>query len=186
MANKNYKCPVCGQTVKSDIAIKLKNRYLHPTCFNSQMKLIGKEEAKKKQSTKKAASKKPKEIKIDDPVSEEEFAEKKKFLDYFKQQTGEPTNAKIHTLAKKYREQYGFTYVGMYRTLVYCWELKQMPVNGDGIGLIPYYYTEANNFISSYENAKEIVYEPHGEKRTVRIHQPKYTPKTIDITNIEE
>lgn len=188
-AIKKYKCPVCGQNVTSDVAVKLKNRYLHPVCFNSQMKAIG--DSKKKQSVEKAASKKKSVVKtldkIEEALSEEEFAYKKKLFEYVEQKTHIENNAKVHAMAKSYmKKNPEWTYRGMYNTVLYCWEYSELAVEGDGMGLIPFFYQEANSFIESYENTKDIRYEGEAGERVAKIRQPRYKPDVIDIESIGE
>lgn len=77
---------------------------------------------------------------------------------------------------KDYRENWGYTDLGMYHTLRYYHELMGKPVKEDaGIGIIPYYYDRAKtHMIQRYEiNQKLQELDYKEEKRYVTVSQPE-------------
>jgi ribosomal protein S18 len=69
---------------------------------------------------------------------------------------------------KTYREDYNYTNIGMYYTLKYYYEILENDViEGNGLGIIPYYYEKAKIYynkkydledkIDNFENNEQIV-----------------------------
>ena len=147
------RCPICNKTVneKVDDCVPFKGRTAHQDCFNIAMKAISgdkqdklKEKAEEKKTKKSKA--KPK-IELKDPVSEEEYAYKKEFYSYLRSIIGDDFPSKIYAIIDKMMHQYSnYTFEGMQRTLVYMNEVLKKELVGDVVGLIPYYYSEAEDF----------------------------------------
>lgn len=78
--------------------------------------------------------------------------------EYLKAMFGETyINAKTNKQIKEYREQYGYTYSGIRKALVYFYDVKgnnKNKANG-GIGIVPYVYKDAYNYYYALWEAKQ-------------------------------
>lgn len=147
------RCPICNKAVneKVDDCVPFKGRTAHRDCFNIAMKAISgdkQDKLKEKAEEKKAKKSKAKpKIELKDPVSEEEYAYKKEFYSYLRSIIGDDFPSKIYAIIDKMMHQYSnYTFEGMQRTLVYMNEVLKKELVGDVVGLIPYYYSEAEDF----------------------------------------
>lgn len=68
---------------------------------------------------------------------------------------------RIYTQLKEYTTQRGYSYKGIEQTLYFIYEVlkkkDKFPVAKKTIGLVPYYYTEAQNYFNEIEYKKEQV-----------------------------
>lgn len=182
MAKK--KCPICGQWIESEeLSVPYKNRYAHKECFNNAAKIIAvnKQEKIKEKIRMKKGGKAAYEVK--DAVSEEEYKQRVAFFDYLKDITKEEITAKEYKLAEDYIRKYKFTYPGMLLTLMYMNDTLGKEFDGTPIGLIPYYFSEAEK--AQERSAKAIEHNEKAEfekeiKKYKYISQP-YIPETIDL-----
>lgn len=157
-----HKCFFCGKFIEEgENEVPYKNRYAHTVCFNNSMKMLTKD---KKEKLNEAASKKKKKApkpkaELKNPMSEEDYQEKKRFFDYIRSyyldNEEDKLPAKVYVLAEKYIEQYGYTYESMYKTLVYMREIKCMDLHGDAVGMIPYLSDEAVDYYTELVNVEE-------------------------------
>ena len=175
---RQRKCVVCGDPISPDEeVIEYKGGYVHQKCFNIEMKALSqgkrerlKEDAEKKASKKKAA--KPK-AELKDYVSNEDYQDKKAFYEKIRSLTGEEDiSSKIYVLVDKYVSRYSYTFKGMLNTINYL-ELKEKNLSGDIIGIIPYYYTEAEKY---YEDIDSI--EKNAQTKNI---SDMYKEKVIQI-----
>ena len=117
------KCACCGETFDRDKIQAVKyngRRYAHQTCF-PQGEIV------------------PLPIKeIDEDLE--------KLFEYTKQLLGEEYNhARVKKQVKDFKEEYGYSYSGMLKSLVYFYEVKgnsKEKANG-GIGIVPFVYRDA-------------------------------------------
>ena len=68
-------------------------------------------------------------------------------VEYIKHLFGNP-NPRVWKQLKEFKDVYGYTYSGMYKTLIWWFELKHGDIekaNG-GIGIIPYVYEQASQY----------------------------------------
>lgn len=156
MANKR-KCVICGKWIEDNTqSIPYKNRYAHVNCFDKEMRKIHKEKTKQlkdaEEKSKKKNKAKPK-AELKEAVSEQEYQEKKQYYQYLRTLCNDELSAKSYALSENYIDRYGFTWNTMYLTLVYLHEIIQKDLEGDVVGIIPYYYTEAQKH---YENVKKV------------------------------
>ena len=82
----------------------------------------------------------PNEVVDEDLQKLEEYIKKLLNEDY--------VNARVRKQIKDFREEYGYSYSGMLKSLVYFYEVKgnsKEKANG-GIGIIPYIYKDAYNY----------------------------------------
>lgn len=124
----NVKCTVCGETFDRDKiqAVKVSaRRYAHHRCF-PQGELV--------------PLPNPKDP---DLASLEEYIEKLLGKDY--------NRARVKKQIKEYKEEYGYSYTGMQKTLQWFFEIKNNPINkaNGSIGIVPYVYQDACNYFYS-------------------------------------
>ena len=161
-------CPYCGESIKKDSPnVPYKGRSYHKKCFEKKVK--------------------PK-AELKNGLSEEEYKEKKKYFEYLRQLTGMDLSAKIYALTDDYIKKYNFTYPKMYKTLYYLKEIKGKELTGDVIGIIPYYYTEAENYFNEIdkveEQNKEVDLSKMYQSRTVIVRPIKgHKQSLIDIND---
>lgn len=190
---KTYKCPVCGQPVLSDEAVPLKNRYLHQKCFNSQMKAIG--DSNRRQSAEKAKKKTSKAkplAELKEGMSEEEYQEKKRYYDKLKKlRNNDVLDVKDYKVSEDYLKKYSATWLDLYLTLCYIFDVKQRPVQGDCVGLIPFYFSEALRYYKELKSLEEYGDSLNNNKvsdlyktQIIRIRPKNKSKSQIDISVI--
>ena len=81
-------------------------------------------------------------------------------------------NAKTKKQIKDFREEYGYTYTGMLKTLYWWYEIKghTTELAKDGIGIVPYVYDDAEKYYYTLYLAKVV---------NANIHN--YKPKIIEV-----
>ena len=119
-----------------------------------------------------------------------------KLEEYIKQLLHEDfVNARVKKQIKDFKEEYGYSYSGMLKSLIYFYEVKGNPkekANG-GIGIIPYIYKDAYNyyldlFIANNKN-KDVTVELIYKTREVKIKEPKprqFLKKLFDLGGEDE
>lgn len=182
-------CPYCGESIQKDSPnVPYKGRSYHKKCFEKYTKEI--KTKKDKELSKKATKQKKVKPKIElkNGLSEEEYKEKKKYFEYLRQLTGNDLSAKIYALTDDYIKKYNFTYPQMYKTLYYLKEIKEKELVGDIVGIIPYYYTEAENYFKEInkveEQNKEIDLSKMYQSRTIIVRPTKGHKQSL--INIDE
>ena len=185
------KCVICGEWIEDNTqSIPYKEKYAHTICFNISLKAIKKDKDEKlaeKSKSKAKATPKPK-AELKDAVSEEEYAEKKQYYQYLRQLINDELSAKVYALTDQYISRYSFTFKEMYQTLVYLHEIVEKDLVGDIVGLIPYYYDQAQHYYKSIEHVAEVnknvdVSKMYKEK-VVMIQPKKRIAKQLDIESI--
>lgn len=184
------KCVVCGEVIlPTDKIVPYKKRYAHEKCFDIAMKAISQNKAQtlaKTATTTKQIKSKPKAV-LKDGMSEEEYAKKKRYYNYLESLMGEEITTKQVALTEHYINRYKFTFEGMYKTLVYLREILNKELINDIVGLIPYYYTESQQFEEELQLInKENQAKSYPDIRTIRVSPPKRKRPEIDITQIKE
>ena len=189
------KCVLCGQLISDKdlaTAVPYKGRKAHLSCFNTTMKTLKKEndsllEEKAKEAKKRSNSPKPK-VELKGAMSEEEYAEKKAYYDYLKQLVVGDLQSKTYALTESYIAKYGFTWQGLYNTLVYLNEIKQMDLKGDVVGLLPYIYSEAQEYMDSVkavsDSNKGIDVSQMYQHQTIQIKPRPRRLKLLDIESV--
>lgn len=126
------KCKYCNEMFDTNTIPFVKpssNRYAHAACHEQYLKLLSEEEQDKKQ-----------------------------LYDYInKLFNGSYNYAGVNTYIKKFKEEYKYTYSGIYKALVYFYEVKGNSVekaNGS-IGIVPYVYKDAFNYYYSIWEAQQ-------------------------------
>ena len=187
------KCVCCGEAIETnEVSVAYKKGYAHQRCFNASIKALTKdksEKLEKKTQSKKTKTSKP-TIEVKDAVSEEEHKEKIQYYGYLRQLLDvEKLPAKIYVVSEDYIKKYAFTYLSMYQTLVYMNEILEKELDGDIVGLIKYYHTDAELFYKQLndidEHNKDVNISDMYVEKTVPYHFRKrnYT-KQVDILSI--
>lgn len=115
-----------------------------------------------------------------------EVKEKEKVTDYicslFNLKKPGPRN---YTLLKRYIEQEGYTYKGIFYSLKYFYEVQKHDTkkSNESIGIVPYVYEEAQKYFeeleSKREKIKDAVPQVDTQKVTVKVHANQNTKKKI-------
>lgn len=187
------KCPICGRFIENmEDAVPMKSRYAHKTCLNNAV--IHASDTEKKKATKKCVPPKDcKQIAVSIPVSEAEYKEKRAVLDYIEKLTNNKPNAKVYKLLEDYSKKYRFSFTGMLNGLQYYFEVLDNPVEGDCIGIIPYVYDEAQEYMERIKESadandkftsKEI--EAMYPAVKVRVVRKKEELELIDIASLQQ
>lgn len=190
------KCVICGQPILDDKdSVPYKSRYAHTSCFNSMVKLVKKEktkESEEKLKERKQTVKKPK-AELKDAMSEEEFQEKTKVLDFMKELAGEDIlTPKTYSLLSNYIDHKGMTYNGIYNTLKYMFfyldgqgraEKKLKLNNKDCLPLVPYIYEEAQRVTSDINKAEKYnsSFTREQIENMYKVEVVKVTPRKPDV-----
>lgn len=186
MARK--KCVICGEFIVDEDGVPYKSRYAHQKCFNIAIKTLQGDKAEKLESKKKTASKAKPKAELKDCLTEEEYKYKKQYYDYVHSLSGDNLNsAKVYALTDNYIKRYSFTFLGMYNTLLYIDKYTDIALTGDIVGIIPYYYDEAQSYLKMIErvvndNAKIDVSQMY-KRKTIKVSPSK---KIINQINIED
>lgn len=192
------KCLLCGEPIlPTEQFVPYKGRSVHQHCFNATIKQIGQEKksvlnvkAEEKAKNKKNTSIKSLE-KIKGDLSEEEYAKKKQYYDYLESLLKDKQlTVKQFALSERLIEKYKFTFEGMYQTLVYLNEILEKDLIGDIVGIIPYYYNEAESFNEELEqiekNNKKIDLRKLYPEKIIYIKPQKRKIKQLDMEGIGE
>ena len=186
-------CVLCGLTIEDNSdSVPYKNRYAHTACFRAAAKAIHvdkTEKVKKKEVEKKIKSTSKPKAELKDALSDEEYIQKNLYYDYICKTTGiAEVPVKIYALTENYIKKYGFTFQGLYATLTYMHNILGKEFGEDIVGLIPYYYTEAQAHYKAVKSVgdrnKDINTEGMYKKKTVYINPKQKKIKQLDITTI--
>lgn len=131
------------------------------------------------------------------PLLEQEIDEDLIALeDYIKKLLKEDfVNARVRKQIKDFQQQYGYSYSGMLKSLVYFYEVKgnsTEKANG-GIGIVPFVYKDAYNyyydlFLAKQQNKeKDIKTITHKTKEiTIKLPTVNIPKKLFDLDDEEE
>lgn len=193
-------CPFCKKKFdpNKEESVPYKKLFAHKTCFESSFNAIStyqKEEDKKRKDVKaeKRAEKQKEQTitfnktQLKEGMSEEEFQEKKKYLDYLTSLNVE-INAKVLAVSDRYIKNYNFTWTSMYWTLVFLHDIRKKDLTNDIVGIIPYYHAEAQKFYSDVqsieESNKNVNLSTMYKTKTVKIRPPRRRVGQLDIDSI--
>lgn len=176
------KCVICSNWIENgDETVPYKNRLAHVQCFNSMMKMAVKSNSEKK-ATKTQSKKKINPKSLGDCLTEEESRQKRSLIKYVEQLFGEKANAKTYTQIKNLMKDYPyFTYVGLEQAMRFFYEIKENPVTGQSMGIVPYVYDQAQEY---FKNLKEV----QSHNASISNVNQLYTHKKVKIAppKIEE
>lgn len=191
MSGRPKVCPICQRSITIDEeTLPYKNRTAHKVCLTNILKpsALGSEQKNKKT---KHTSIPDKQCRISVPVTEEEYKDKRAVISYLEQLTGSKPTAKIYKLLEDYSKKYKFTFSGMLRGLQYYYEVLDHSPEGDCIGIVPYIYDEAQDYMLHLEEVQaannnvtsaELASMYPTEK--IRISRKRDVPSLIDISSI--
>ena len=173
-------------------SVPYKKRYAHTACFRAAAKAIHvdkEEKVKKKEAEKKIKPVSKPKAELKDALSDEEYIQKNLYYDYIRKTTGiAELPVKVYALTDNYIKKYEFTFQGMYATLTYMHNILEKEFGEDIVGLIPYYYTEAQAHYKAVKSVgdrnKDINTEGMYKKKTVYIDPKQKKIKQLDITTI--
>ena len=88
---------------------------------------------------------------------------------------------RIKQQIKKYVEEYGYTYSGIMKALIYYYEIKgnkfDFAKTNGGIGIVPFVYEKAYNYYYSIWEAQQAQQRQLSESSSIDV----YIPKTIEV-----
>ena len=165
----NVKCTVCGKIFNRDKIQAVKvgaRRYAHYSCCQ-----VGEL------------------VPLENPVNEDLI----KLEEYISNLLGEDYNhARVNKQIKDYTSQYGYTYSGMLKTLIWFYDIKGNPkekANG-GIGIIPFVYQDACNYFYSLYLAQianeSITTYSKPQVKEIEIFSPEVYRKPPKMFNAED
>lgn len=190
------KCKYCGKFIADENdAVEYKEGYVHSACFSIALKVVqDKRVEKASQRPRKAA--KPETVKIPKKgMSEEEHQSKTEYFNYVKNLLGGVLPAKIFAVTERYMElykdRYGqkWTYPKMQQTLLYCKEVLGKDMNDDCIGLLRFYYDEADEYYNQISKFHQNITDSMDAINATQTRIVKINPhakKEIKQLNIEE
>ena len=166
MAKHLVKCFYCGQMLDANSEPFIKpraNRYAHAACGQ-------KADANKTQEEK----------------------DYETLVDYIKQLFGNP-NPRVWKQLKEYKEQYNYTYSGIYKTLIWWYEIKHNDIekaNG-GIGIVPFVYNDATQYyyalyLAQIANEDKDVEHAQTQVREFWIEPPRAIKRVPRLFKFEE
>lgn len=187
------KCVICGESITDGQGVPYKGRFAHPNCFNIAIKTLQTDKAERliqKEKPEKTKTKKANaELKMS--LTEEEYQDKKQYYSYIKDLIQEDQlSAKVYVLTDEYIKKYGFTFKGLYLTLVYLKEILEKELTGDVVGILPYYYEEAKQYYTTIEKIsaenKDVSFSNMYKEKIIKINPKHKRIMQIDITSIDE
>lgn len=172
------KCTVCGDPIPAtEDPVPFKGKYVHSKCFALAMKLLSNEKQEKlakkaeEKQNNKSKTKKTKPInELKDGLSDEEYNEKMLVVNYAKQLLEvETLPTSFFAILSNEMTKYGYTYSGVYQTLKYLYDIKEREISDNILGLVPYYYDEAQAFFAEVQK----VAEKNAEKNVNSMYKEK-------------
>lgn len=187
MEEKKYKCPSCGKSLTASSGIRVDKRVYHKSCYERKIKAeqdkVSRKKEREETKKRKDALKMKQPLDIPEAVSEDEAKLKAHFYKKVKEITGnDKLSAKTYALTERYIREYGFSWLGMEKTLVYACELCDYASDEDIIGIIPWKYSEAEEF---YESLKNIESPKEKIKDLYKPKIIKIKPKNKNVPSID-
>lgn len=121
------------------------------------------------------------------PQEEKDYNELEKYIKKLFQTDN--LNINIRKQIKEYKEQYGYSYTGMQKTLYWWYEIKKNPIitSYEGIAIVPYVYQEALQYYYNIYLAK-IANENNSftiERQEINISSPRVRINSKKLFNID-
>ena len=191
MEEKKYKCPSCGKFVTESNGIRIDKRVYHKSCYKRKIKAeqekVERKKLKEEARIRKEIEKTKQPLVIPEAVSEDEAKLKDHFFKTIKDITGnDKLSAKTYALAERYIKEYSFTWIGMEKTIIYVCKLCEYAPSEDIVGIIPWKYSEAEEFyesINNIESSKDKLKDLYKTK-TIKIRPKKNNAPSIDISQL--
>lgn len=166
MAKHMVKCFYCGEVFDANAEEYVKpneRRYAHKNCYEEHQRSKSQEEQEYEQ-----------------------------LIDYIKQLFDiQAIDIRIFRQIKKMKEESGYSYSGILKTLVWWYEIKGNPVekaNG-GLGIVPYVYRDAEQYYYNLYTANILNQDADTiEERTkeVTVPSPRAAMKKAKLFNMED
>ena len=77
----------------------------------------------------------------------------------------------IDSQLNQFNKEYGYTYQAIKYVLWYAKEIKQMKLDGYGIGITPYLYDEAKAYYNKVQDIKKSIDEFENPDEIITIHK---------------
>lgn len=160
------KCPGCGEFFRRDQVafVQHKNRYWHKSCYETSVQQANKDAEEQRKL--------------------EEYIVKLLKLDNI--------NTRIRKQIKDMREEYGYSYSGIQKSLEYFYEVKGNSIEkaNNGIGIVPYVYETAkeyyyNIFMAHLQNKDKDVEEFVKKGRVIKIPPPERKVKPVKLVDLD-
>ena len=162
------KCKYCGKqfdTNEEPYVMVSARRYAHKSCAEEYEKSLSQEE--------------------------KDF---KKLEQYVMKLFDEPfLNARIKKQIKDYKKEYGYTYSGMLKALIWFYEIKGNSIekaNG-GIGIVPYIYKDAYNYffalhLAQLSNEEKDINQLKPKIKKITITPPRISKKPLRLFDFDK
>ena len=151
----NVICQYCKEKFDRDKEpfVEVKNRrYAHKSCYDKYQANLSKEEK--------------------DLLALE---------DYIKKTFPNIVTPKVKAQISKFNKEYGYTYSGIMKALIYYYEIKgnkfDFAKTNGGIGIVPFVYEKAYNYYYSIWEAQQVQQRQLSESSSIDV----YIPKTIEV-----
>jgi hypothetical protein len=102
-------------------------------------------------------------------------------------------NAKIRKQLRDYKKDYGYSYSGMLKSLIYWYEVKDEDIEkaNHGIGIIPYIYDTArqyyyNLYLIKLSNEDRDINDFQQKEKIIEIFSPEIQRKKIRLFDLDE
>lgn len=196
--NNADSCSVCGN--KSETIYTVQGKPMCDKCFNAYKK--SQEETKKCTGCGRYRLAKTGKSFGDGwycsscaPKRQQEVDWHIKVNDFLFKEQGEHYNpVLINSQIKKYREEQGMTLSGIYKTLRFIVNVKEISLEREGVGLVPFYYNEARRFHKQKQDitnhalmtpkeqwvVEQVVYTAREEHKP-RLKRPMLNMEDIDV-----
>lgn len=159
-------CKICGVKFNRDkepFVMISGNRYAHKNCVE----------------------------KIDNEQQKEEL-DLKKLESYIRKLFNEPNiNAIVRKQIMNYRKDYGYSYSGILKTLMYWYDVKKNPTAAahHNIGIVPYIWNEARDyyyalFLANNLNADKNIVDFIPRVKIIEIPPPRQKPKQVRLFDL--
>ena len=197
IAKHIVKCAICGQSFDANEQCYIKinsRRYAHANCAKekySQLPIINPLNLKTCIYCNKEINiikEKYKELSKDKfahlncwEENKDKLTDKEKLEIYINNLfNSKKLNPKINKQIKDYIENYGYSYSGIHKALIYYYEIKgnkfDLLKTGGGIGIVPFCYQQAYNYYHSIWEAQQ-----NQQTAISQTGIEKFIPKTIEI-----
>lgn len=113
---------------------------------------------------------------------------------YIKKFFNEPyINAQVRKQIKDFRQEYGYTYSGILKTLIYWYDIKGNPrdreITNGGIGIVPFVYEQSKQYyyslyLAQLANQGKDIEKFRPKVREVKIQPPQRVKKEEKLFNL--
>lgn len=177
-------CPKCNEKFNRDRIQAVKvgaRRYGHATCYPDNTDFMPVEEKKEK---------KKKEKEKEKPSADPDYVALKEYIQ--KLFNGKQNYVLVEKQIKKFKEEMGYSYSGMMKSLIYFYEVKHnsLEKSNNSIGIVPYVYQDSYNyfyalFLAQQQNMGVEFKKVEKEVQIKRPSKDRKRMKLIDFSTLE-